>query len=406
MLSLTILFFTRRLTVGGCQINAINLATALVRRGHKVVFLAGGGPLEEQVLSAGMELVRTNYTDRKHPSFRTMRELADLVKHHKADIVQAFDPIPLLEAYGSQLWHKQPVYGLAAAQSTPCFRLPKSREIALVNPDTMKRYIQLLGWSPERLRLIVARLDCQRYRPLNVSASQVFGKYGVSGNVPVVTLITRVDQGKWATIGLFLSAAQHWFQTRFQVRPVQFVIVGGGPLFLGLQEHAQSLENEGIIFTTGELLDIPEVMNASAIILGMASTCQQGLACGRPVIVLGKRGFSATVDSDNFEFLAAHHFNLHRQEAGEQPESLCLQIGEILDSTTRTQRLSAFGRDIACERFDSQIGARQLEEVYSSLLEKRSPQPAKQLEIWVDYALSLASLYLYRLRRRLRYVNH
>lgn len=401
-MGLNLLFFTRRLAVGGCQINAINLAVALVRQGHRVTFMAEEGPLVDQVLAGGMDFEHIDYIGRRHPSLKVMRKLADQVKKSEIDVVQAFDPQPIMEAYGSQMWHKQPVYGLVAAPYLPSFRLPKSREIALVNPNHREQYIRLMGWKPDRLRLVVARLDCERYKPKQTNASVVFGKYGVDSRFPIITLVTRVHPDKWPAIELFLSAVQRWQETRSNVLPAQFLVVGGGPLFSQLKERVAPLSNRGILFATGEILDIPQVMNASTLVLGMASTCQQALACGRPVIVLGERGFSDICQPSNFEFLSAHHFNVHQQVDDEQPESLCRQIERIISSPNLAAQLGTFGREVANEHFDSEIGARQLEDVYKRLIEAETPVLTERISRWTDLFLSLRSYYAHKLQVRLQ----
>jgi glycosyltransferase involved in cell wall biosynthesis len=350
-----------------------------------------------------MNFIQFDYDKYRHPSLRVMRELANLVKKHKVDVIQAFDAIPLLEAYGSQIWHRQPIYGMITAQATPMFRLPKSREIALVNPDTYQRYQHVLGWSKDNMRLIVARLDCSYYRPIAIPPFSAFKFFDFINHIPVVSLISRIDQGKWPTIATFLSAAQHLLNKRSERMPAQFIIVGGGPLLPLLNKSIQTLNCGNKIISTGELLNIPEVMNVSTIVLGMASTCQQGLACGRPVIVLGNLGFSAVVEPDNFDYLASHHFNLHEIVGSIQPETLCSQIEAILDSPQRVLELSKFGRGIACERFDSQIGAGQLEEVYFRLLSDLTYKPMIHLLWWLDLLLSIISYYHYRIRRRVRF---
>ena len=388
-----ILFFTRQLSIGGCQVNAINLAVALERLGHHVVFAAEGGPLVESLERAGIAWEPMEYMSRKHPSRDTVRTLARLVDVHALDLIQAFDPIPILEAYGSQWLHDRPVYGLIAAQPTPEFRLARAREVALVNPDTRDRYVEESGWAPERIRLITARLDCRRYRP--IVAPRLEG-WESDETVPTATLVSRIDEGKWPTIELWLSAAAHWATTRSE-HALRFAIVGGGPELGRLRERLARLAGTSVV-TTGERLDIPEIMNASAVVLGMASTCQQGMACGRPVVVLGEQGYSELVSPESFEFLASQHFNVHGPSAQEQPEALCAQLQGLLDDRARAARLGEFGRARALERYDSSIGARQLEAVYAELLQK-PPSTARRVELWTDYTFSMMSLYAYRTRR-------
>ena len=394
---MNILFFTKRLSVGGCQVNAVSLAVALKRRGHSVIFAAEEGPLVPFLEQAGIRWESLQYMSRKHPSRETGREIARLVDAHSVDMIQAFDPIPIIEAYGSQRLHDRPVYGMITAQATPEFRMARAREIALVNPDTRRRYVEVLGWPEDRIRLITARLDCERYRPIRDAR---ISEWASDDAVPTVTLVSRIDERKWPTVKLCLSAAAHWSTTR-AARPLRFAFVGGGPSLARLRKLAAEFEGSTPIIATGERLDIPDVMNASAVVLGMASTCQQGMACGRPVVVLGARGYSEVVSPDTIEFLASHHFNVHDASDQEQPETLCAQLQSLLDDRTRTRQLGDFGRECALEHYDSSIGARQLERVYEGLL--REPRVAlRRAKFWADYAMTLGSLYAYRTRRWLR----
>ena len=397
---MNLLFFTRRLTVGGCQVNAINLARVLVKRGHRVVLAAHPGPLEARLGPANIEFAPLEYENRKHPSLRTMRELSELCDRHQIDVLQAFDPIPLLEAYGSQFLHGRSVFGLIAAQETPEFRMPSSRETALVNPETRTRWVRDLGFSPECLPLITARLDCDGYSPRVVDVGELLGGGGVDASEPRVTLVTRIDAGKWSTIELFLDAARRWAELQpGAVRP-QFVIVGGGPLLPKLRERVVAAGRG--VFATGERMDIAQVMSASDVVLGMASTCQQGIACGRAVVVLGSQGVSEIIEPESFEFLADHHFNLHGPADRQQPAALCEQLAGLLADAERRARLGQFGRRVACERYDACIGAAQLEDVYDRLAAERELGSASRSRQGIELSLCFGSLYLHRVRRTLR----
>lgn len=394
-----LIFFTRRLTVGGAQINAINLGRALIARGHQIWFFADEGPLVSRVVSAGMRFVHVPYSD-KHPSVSTVRKLVAAVKTHGIDLIQAFDSIPILEAYGASVWVGKPAYGIASMQAMPEHRLPKSRELALVNAETRERYIREHGWSPEKLRLIVARLDCDYYRPAD-SDTGVLTRHGVRPDRGVVTLITRVDEDKWPTIELFISVAERWAESPAKDTSPSFVVVGGGPLLDALKARVAESTSEPVV-VAGELMDIPAVMNESDLVLGMASTCQQGMACGRPVITVGREGYSGIVDQDNFDALAECHFNPHSWTLGEQPETLCGQIEDVLSSRDRATELGEFGRKMALERYDSRIGARQLEEVYERLILSGGRSLTGWGAEFGDLVLSLGSLYRHRGKRRVK----
>lgn len=337
-----------------------------------------------------------------HPSLKLSRKISDLALHYSVDIIQAFDPIPLMEAYASQFWHKKPLDGLITAQATPKFKPSQHQEIALVNPDTIARFKQRWGWDPEKLRLLVARLDCDFYRPQSDKDDQLFSRFPLQANAPILSLISRIDNGKWETIEMFLSAANHWQKTRRQNQSINFFIVGSGKLFPELLTKIQELGLSNYVFAIGERLDIPEVLNASSVVIGMASTCQQGLACGRPVIVVGDNGYSELIEPGNFDFLAGFHFNLHILSSNNPPEHLCKLIEKVLDFPQYAIELSKFSRRIACERYDSRIGAEHLVSAYKYLLDNPQVKWTSNLIGYKTFIISWLSLQYVSFHRKLK----
>lgn len=361
-----ILFFTAKLNIGGCQINAINLAKALKDLGHEITFFSQPGILVERLKENGLSFHPINY-DIRHPSLRLMKDLADYVKMHDIDIIQAFDSTPLLEAYGSQLWHNKPVYGLITAQRPPNFRVPKMREIAMVNASMRESYIKDFGWSHEKIYLLTERLDCDYYRPMNIVTNILLDKYDLDFSIPIVSLISRIDNQKWPSIINFINAVRTWYENKNDPSSIRYLIVGSGPKYSNMLDIINEYGLSDHIFCLGEILDIPLIMNISSVIIGMASTCQQGLACGRPVIVVGNYGHSMIVDKDTFDFLHKHHFNIHFDKVDSPSERLLFLIEKIVFDEDYKNDLGIFGRQIAIEKFDSRIGAKKLENIYEQL---------------------------------------
>lgn len=391
---MNILFFITKLEVGGCQINAISLAKALKQRGHSILFFSQKGPLYDRLRENKIDLYPINY-DIRHPSLQLMHELADVVKKHKIDIIQAFDSLPLMEAYGSQFWHTQPVFGMITAQRLPPFYIPKKRVLAMVNPKIRYTYIQKLNFPPDKLILVTERLDCDFYRPIENVAPSFFYKHRLGPDTPIVTIISRIDSGKWATIALFVTMAKYWKNKYGNAFPVQFVIAGHGPAFNKLTNLVAQHNLFDTVFCIGEELDIPMLMNASDVVVGMASTCQQGLSTSTPVIVVGDGGYSEIIDEQNFPNLAWHHFNLHNIVVDNSEALLAENIYKILSNNACKMRLRHFGRAIALKEYDSNIGAKKLEYIYNELLSEKT----SKLQRWswnIEWYYSLIS-YLYSL---------
>ncbi len=393
-----ILFYTAKMDVGGCQINAINLAKALKDKGHEITFISQPGVLVQRLYSLGIQYYPIKY-DVRHPSFALMKELADYVKNHGIDIIQAFDSVPILEAYGSQLWHDQPVYGMITSQRMPVFKLPRKREIAMVNPNVRDLYIRELKWPPEKLTLITERLDCDYYSPQNVEETNLFKKFNLTIGIPVVSIISRLDPAKWPTLDVFINTAKQWQEKDECLVPVQFVIVGDGPENLRLRKTIRESKLDDSIIYLGEVLDIPNIMNISSIVIGMASTCQQGLACGRPVIAIGEKGYSEIVNEDTFEKLSSYHFNLHDKKQDNPVENLSMLIKRIISNPVYMRDLEKFGRNVALQKFDSRIGAEKLASIYDRLRERNTAKTFK-FTLMVEWMFAVSSYIVFQLRAK------
>ena len=73
-----ILFYLSDLTVGGCQINAINLAIALKTRGHVIYILSDNGVLIQRLIDNGIEHLQIDQNVR-HFSIKNSLIIANFV---------------------------------------------------------------------------------------------------------------------------------------------------------------------------------------------------------------------------------------------------------------------------------------------------------------------------------------
>ncbi|MBK8185465.1 MAG: glycosyltransferase [Candidatus Competibacteraceae bacterium] len=86
-----ILVYAHRLEVGGTQVNAIELATALRDlHGLEVVMFAQPGPMVRLIEEKGLCFLPAPDA-RFHPSLARMRALSDAVRREKPDLIHAWD---------------------------------------------------------------------------------------------------------------------------------------------------------------------------------------------------------------------------------------------------------------------------------------------------------------------------
>lgn len=378
-----ILFYLSDLTVGGCQINAINLALSLKKRGHVLYILSDNGILKERLLKAGIEHI---YIDQKvrHFSFRNAIIIARYVKILKIDIVQAFDPIFLIEAYSSRYLHGKSTFGMVTAQRLPVFYLPKFSPTFFVNPSIIDKYLEFYNWKLDCVQLLAERLDLDSYFPINSNSnSSIIPDHS---NKKIITLVSRLDLDKLSSINLYINLVNHIF-IKDEENEYIFYIAGEGPLKKEISNFIESRGLSKIIFLLGQVTKINELMNNSFAVVAMASTCQQSLAVGKPTFVIGNEGFIQLVDSENFKKMSYYHFNIHEEKTLHAEVYFYKCLSEKLSSKKYLENYFSFATN-AAKLFSSNLGAEKLEKVYESFLFGK-----KNKINWVYHSLELLHSY-------------
>ncbi len=394
-----ILFYLSNLHVGGCQINAINLAIALKNRGHVVYIISDGGVLLQRLNDAEIEHLQINQNVR-HFSLKNSLKIARFVRRLDIDIVQAFDPIFSIEAYTSKYFHGKQTLGMITAQRLPVFYLPKFCPTLFVNPSIIDTYINLYNWDANCTFLLKERLDLNVYFPiLNNSFSYAEPCHS---SKRIVTLVTRIDLDKLPSIHLFIDLVK--YVTSFEnMEEYVFYIAGDGPMFNDAKELIIENGLQKRLFLLGQVTKINELINASFALVAMASTCQQSLAAGKPTFVIGNSGFFQLIDASNFKEMSYFHFNIHNQTTQNVGEYFCSCLLERFNSEDFLRNYFSFAISSA-KLFSSNEGAAKLEKMYQALLLKKF-----SLKSWVSYTFELLHSYLsyfkYLVLRKLKCVE-
>jgi glycosyltransferase involved in cell wall biosynthesis len=118
-------------------------------------------------------------------------------------------------------------------------------------------------------------------------------RFGVAhGGITLVTVSRVVESLKGESLRRTIDAAGALAGDL----PLQFVIVGDGSARPKLEHAAyevnRKLRRSAIVFA-GSMLDPRPAYAAADIVVGMGTSALRGMAFGKPVIIVGERGFSA-----------------------------------------------------------------------------------------------------------------
>lgn len=357
------------LALGGCPINAIDLARELRGRGHTVYLHAVDEDVKVSLLpyaaASGFEVAR--FPGGAGPVSRA-RALRASLGGNRYDIVHAYAP-----------W-------LGPATTLACGLRSRPAPVVLNwnmehMPHTGPRTPLILG--TERLCEIARRdhgaavwlleppVDQAKDHPDERAAHEFRAEYGVADGDILLVLVGRVDRVmKLPGILAAIRAVEILDDPR-----VRLAVVGDGNAFDEVAAEArlvnQRLEREAVVLT-GSLLDPHAAYSAADIGIGMGGSALRALAHGSPVVVQGDRGFAEVVGPETeAHFLTEGFFG---EDAVADPAGhLATRLRPLLDPEAR-RRAAGFGLALVERRFSLVAGADRLEEIYSrSLLDTPGP---------------------------------
>ncbi|WP_248580524.1 glycosyltransferase [Nocardioides sp. InS609-2] len=371
---LRVAFVLEGLALGGCPINAIDLARTLRSRGHEVHLLA----IDEQVLVsilpyaevAGFEVT---LLPTKAGLLARARQLRRYAEAHDLRVIHVFAP-----------W-----LGRAAALASGLRR----RRIAVVLnwmmtnefPTTSRTplLVGTVGLHEEALRehgsrawLLEPPVDLAHDRPDAAAGAAFRAEYSITPTEVLLTVITRVDRVmKLSGILMAMDAVA--------VRDdpdLRLAVVGDGNAMEQVRLHAAKVNAElgrEAIILTGALADPHPAYAATDVGLAMGGSASRTLAHGRALVVLGENGFSRLFEpASNDYFMSAGFFGTDEQP--EPAQHLAAQLGR-LDPGTR-ESLGRWGLGVAEERFGLDAAATRLEVIYRDCLVGASPAPVRLLD--------------------------
>ncbi|HSI61276.1 MAG TPA: glycosyltransferase family 4 protein [Ideonella sp.] len=284
-----VLVFAHRLEYGGTQVNAIELAAALRDlHGMEIVFFATPGPLLELVKAKGLRYVCAPDA-RTHPSPTRMRALRKVVRAERPDVLHVWDWWQCLDAY----------FSVHLAMGIPMVVTDMMMDLTRVLP---KKLFTTFG-TPllvEQARadgrplaaLLLPPVDTRENAMAAVDAVPFRLQHDLKpDDLTLVTVSRLADFMKSESLVRTVDAVRRLGREL----PLRLVIVGDGAARPHLQQLAEAANAElgrAAVTLAGALLDPRPAYAAADIVVGMGGSSLRGMAFGKPVVIVGERGFS------------------------------------------------------------------------------------------------------------------
>jgi L-malate glycosyltransferase len=333
------------LSIGGSQINAIDLAAGAARAGHEVLVYGTPGPLVDYVESRGLEFVAARRMSYR-PAPSRIAQLASLARRRRLDLIHAYEWPPCLDAY----------YGAHLAGGVPLLCTVLSMSVSPYVPPSVPLVMGTEALAEEARRhhrspvwVLEPPIDTATDSP-SIDGGRLRKALGIRDERQLVVTVSRL------ALELKLDALVDAIDAVDALAgelPIGLVVVGDGPAAASLRTRAEDVNRRwgrDVIMFLGSLADPRTAYAAADLVIGMGSSSLRAMAIGKPVIVQGERGFSKVFEPGARDYFLRHGF-WGLGDGRPNAQRLANQMAGLLADAGRRAELASYGRRTVEERF-------------------------------------------------------
>lgn len=382
-----ILTHAHRLEIGGTQTNAIDLAQYLRdAQGHDPYIFAQPGPMVRVLKERGLRY-------RPAPSARLpsiVGALRRAIREECPDVLHVWDSWQYVDA-------------VFAAAAEGFGAIVVTDMISEKTPRVLPTRIRTTFGTPELAQW--ARRSGLHYAeylppPVNVTSDRrddeqgrrCRERWGASARDFLVVIVSRLEYSmKFESLETVIEAVRRVGASA----PVRLVIVGDGPA----RPHLESLAidtnaflQRSAVTLPGPMLDPRPAYSAADVVIGMGGSALRGMAHGKPVIVVGARGFASVVDHESvphFEHVGMYGVGPKANDC----EPTRRAIVRLMDDEPYATHAADSGLEFVRRAYAIDVVGNRLEQ----LLDEARAQPAGR----TDLLFEMASVTRTRATRRL-----
>lgn len=391
-----ILEFANALAIGGTERQFVNLARGLDPSRFRVHVgtLAQGGQLAAELERADVPMVTYRIHRLYGPgAIRQQARLVRYLRRHHIQLIHTHGFYANSFALPPAFLARTPVR-IASIRDDGSVWTSAQRAVerlacrladcTVVNAEAIRTRLLGEGWPDDGIAVIPNGVDLARFRGRK-AGSDVRRELGLPANTPIVGVLARLAPCKG--LEFFLEAcgvvADRFPDARFLIIGDQGQLAGdgvrvGGDYRQSLQRQALRLGLEGRVVFAGFRLDVPEILAELSVSVlpsvtgeGLPNSVLESMAAGLPVVATRSGGTSeAVVDG-------ATGLLVPPSNAGALADAI---VSLMADGALRT-RLGQAGRQRVEERFSLERMTRDMQALYTRLLERRRRHVAAEPQV-------------------------
>ena len=233
---------------------------------------------------------------------------------------------------------------------------------------------------PAGMTVIPNRIDLSEYRP-GLDGAKFQMDNGLPSSGWKIAFMSRVDKLKFGSLRNAVEAVSSMVERGMDVT---LAIAGDGVCFDELKKIAgevnSRLGKEAVILL-GKVSDTPGFLSWADIVLGIGRCIWEGMACGKPAIVVGENGVAGIAEPEKTELLQYYNFAGRNISEPVDPRVLADTIENLMNDHARYRELSAYSREYVIENYDYRTGAERIEKIYEDELSAVRLSPFRKIRV-------------------------
>ena len=322
---------------------------------------------------------------RRNARLVNLARLISACRRRRFDAILAFNPAALMLATGARLATGVPtVLYLLGKGATDLTRHHRGRVVAN-STETARHHADLTGRRLEEIPVLRARIDVAL---LEGQASRPCPQLELLPDVPHhIALATRLATTK---IGMLTNAIAAADLVAGRRDDACLILAGDGPLRGRFQQQAAAVNrrhNRPVVTFLGHVENVAALFSGAAIVIGVGRGLWEGMALGKPAVVVGESGLAGVVRPETVEELGYYNFAGRNVTQPVAPERLAEELLAILGDADYAAELGSFSRRFILEHFDARAGAAQMEQVLRRAADEDALPPSRRFTVLPEFLL-------------------
>jgi glycosyltransferase involved in cell wall biosynthesis len=195
----------------------------------------------------------------------------------------------------------------------------------------------------------------------------------VAGNSgPVVTNVSRLD-ARFADTAVSLVEALPSLDA--QHPGIVGLVVGDGDRLGDVRqacERCNSLLGRRAAVAVGGQEDVVPYLLSSDVVVAVARSALEAMACGKPVVLAGEGGFRGALSAGNVEMARRHNFTARGSDVTATAGEIGAAVNSLLESSELRAASSALGLEVVTRDYSWEALVPRTLEVYRKAFELKS----------------------------------